>query len=668
MTNEAPRPDGEPPAGGPASDVPDRFTVDFSGLTLLGIYRVEEKIAEGGMGSIYSGRDENLGMRVVIKVPHVKFLSEPGFRPRFAREIKELVRLAHPHIARILAQGEHEDVPFFVLQYLGGGTLEERMEASEGPLPQDDFVPWMRTMATTLDFVHARGTIHRDVKPANILFDEEGHVFLSDFGVAKVLEAEDANLTDMGTGIGSPKYMAPEQGFGGDLTPAADQYALASMLYECLADQPPFTQGSAIEILVQKSAAPPQALGELVPDLPAAAADVVMRGILKAPEERYASCRAFMDAFDVALAPAPEIHAAPAAPVRKSKVVAFLVGGLLLFLGLLLLLVVGVLLRGGGYVLLPGEGAVNRIGEFEVKLVEAGAEPQRALRYRWTDMGEDALTLDYDQRVVISVKRATGLPRGAPKARPVPPVVRDDPRLTFQVACDLDAASAEEDLALRWRVTGFARGAETVTVDPTTPRADAIKKALRGARADEDVAYGALAGEARYSPNGLLRTHGLKDGLQIPASSHQQLEVIAWVLRTLPIPFPVEPVGVGAVWEVTEVAKFMGMRLRHTKRYELLALDGDRVEVKASVTQIANEQELKLLETGDAHIKAKLLALTGRGQSTAVVHLDHAAPLSSSFRMRLDMEVEYSEMAGAPPGLVVPGGMVIDLEINLARR
>jgi hypothetical protein len=668
MTNDAPLPEDGPPAGEGASDVPDRFTVDFSGLTLLGIYRVEEKIAEGGMGSIYSGRDENLGMRVVIKVPHVKFLSEPGFRPRFAREIKELVRLAHPHIARILAQGEHEQVPFFVLQYLGGGTLEERMEACEGPLPREEFVPWMRTMATTLDFVHARGTIHRDVKPANILFDEDGHVFLSDFGVAKVLEAEDANLTDVGTGIGSPRYMAPEQGIGGDLTPSADQYALASMLYECLADRPPFTQRSAIEILVQKSAAPPDALGDLVPDLPAAAADVVMRALAKQPEDRHDSCSAFLDAFDEASAPAPDVPAAPVPPKAKSRVVAFLVGGLLLFLAVLLVVVVGVLLRGGSDFPPPGEGAVNRIGEFEVKLVEAGAEPWRALRYRWKDAGEDALTLDYHQKVVISVKRATGMPPGTPKGRHIAPVVRDEPRLAFQVACDLDAPSAEEDLSLRWRVTEFARSAGSAEPDPTGPRADAIKEAMRGAREREDGAYRSLAGEASYSPNGLLRSHGLHDGLQIPSSSRQQLEVIAWVLRTLPIPFPVEPAGVGAIWEVTEVAEFMGMRLRHTKRYELMALDGDRVQVKASVTQIANEQELKLLETGDDRMKAKLLALTGRGHSTAVVHLDHAAPVSSSFRMRLDMEVEYSNMVGAPPGLVVPGGMVIDVDINLARR
>ncbi len=165
-------------------DVPPRFAVDLAGATLLGIYRVEKKIADGGMGSVWLGEDTNLGREVVVKVPHIRFLGEAGFRARFTREIAELVRLEHPNIVRILAQGTHEEVPFFVLQYLGGGSLESRLEAAgDGPRSADAVVSWLRTIAATLDFVHSRGVVHRDVKPENILFDEEGHVFLSDFGV-----------------------------------------------------------------------------------------------------------------------------------------------------------------------------------------------------------------------------------------------------------------------------------------------------------------------------------------------------------------------------------------------------------------------------------------------------------------------------------------------------
>ncbi|MHC4471898.1 MAG: serine/threonine protein kinase, partial [Planctomycetota bacterium] len=233
-------------------DVPSRFAVDFTGATLLGIYRVERKIADGGMGSVWLGEDTNLGRKVVVKVPHVRFLGESGFRARFTREITELVRLEHPNIVRILAQGTHEEIPFFVLQYLGGGSLENQLEAvGDGPRGTDTVVPWLRTIAATLDFVHGRGVVHRDVKPENILFDEEGHVFLSDFGVVKALD-EDLNVTEAGTGVGSPKYMAPEQGLGRPVEGAADQYGLATAVYEAIAGRLPFEGGSALEILLNK--------------------------------------------------------------------------------------------------------------------------------------------------------------------------------------------------------------------------------------------------------------------------------------------------------------------------------------------------------------------------------------------------------------------------------
>ena len=155
-------------------DVPSRFALDFTGATLLGIYRVRSRIADGGMGAVYLADDTTLGRKVVVKVPHVRFLAEPGFRARFRREVSELVRLEHPHVVRVLAQGEHEEVPYFVLQYLGGGSLEDRL--AHGTQTVDEVLSWQPAMAQTLDFVHQRGIVHRDVKPANVLFDEAGHV------------------------------------------------------------------------------------------------------------------------------------------------------------------------------------------------------------------------------------------------------------------------------------------------------------------------------------------------------------------------------------------------------------------------------------------------------------------------------------------------------------
>src|SRR5262245_19522456 len=254
-------------------DVPARFQVDLEGRVLGGTFHVLKKLAEGGMGSVYLARDETLGREVVVKVPHARFLGERGFRARFHREVSELVRLEHLHVVRILAKGEIDDVPYFVLAYLRGGSLEDRLRA--GPLSAEATWTWLPTVARTLDFVHSRGVVHRDVKPGNILFDEQDHVFLSDFGVVKALADRDSDLTGVGAGIGSPLYMAPEQGLGKEVGGAADQYALASTVYECLAGEPPFGRGSAVEVLVRKDRERPPPLRDRARDVPEACAAAV---------------------------------------------------------------------------------------------------------------------------------------------------------------------------------------------------------------------------------------------------------------------------------------------------------------------------------------------------------------------------------------------------------
>jgi hypothetical protein len=300
--------------------VPERFRVDFTGTCLLGLYEVRERIAEGGMGSVYLAEDLGLHRKVVIKVPHARFLSDPRFLARFAREIDELVRLEHPHIVRILAQGRHEDVPYLVLQYLAGGSLEERMVAAQGhPLETQDVLGWARTVAETLDFIHERGTIHRDVKPGNILFDERGHVYLSDFGVAKVLSGESVELTEEHVGVGSPQHMAPEQGLGIELSPRADQYALASMTYAALSGRAPYPGDSPVQILVRKNQADPEPLVDLAPDLPLAASDAVARAMARVPEERFPSCRAFVEALERAFRTPVVV---PLARPRRGRLVA----------------------------------------------------------------------------------------------------------------------------------------------------------------------------------------------------------------------------------------------------------------------------------------------------------------------------------------------------------
>src|SRR5438552_10424619 len=166
------------------------------GLLLAdGRYQIVDKLGEGGMGFVYRARDLRLDCDVVIKVPRRAMLEDAGFAGRFSREIRSLVQLAHPHIVRLTDVGEHDGVPFAVMQYLSGGSLHDRQRPAGdaravGPLLQE-LRAWLPGVATALDFIHQQHYIHRDIKPHNILFDEHGHVYLSDFGIAKVLADDD---------------------------------------------------------------------------------------------------------------------------------------------------------------------------------------------------------------------------------------------------------------------------------------------------------------------------------------------------------------------------------------------------------------------------------------------------------------------------------------------
>jgi serine/threonine-protein kinase len=276
--------------------------VEFDGLSLLGRYRVEGKVAEGGMGAVYRALDSNLGTPVVVKVPHERLLADDSFRRRFEAEIAELIRLPHRGIVPILARGEHERVPFFVLPWLGGGSLASRLESLPGRRQSpEEVAAWLRTVASTLDFVHARGVVHRDVKPGNILFDEHGECYLSDFGIAKVVAADAPSLTSTGLTVGSPVYMAPEQVTSNDVSPRADQYALASTVYEALCGAPPFEGSNAMEIVVRKQGHDPRPVLERAPNVPAAIGAAVARALSRDPSARFPTCTAFAREVETAL-------------------------------------------------------------------------------------------------------------------------------------------------------------------------------------------------------------------------------------------------------------------------------------------------------------------------------------------------------------------------------
>ncbi len=621
--------EAQTPEGAPDSDVPDRFTVDFTGLTLLGTYEVTKKLADGGMGSVYLGTDTNLNRQVVIKVPHVRFLGEPGFRTRFTREISELVRLEHPNIVGILAQGEHEEVPYFVLQFLGGGSLEDVFDAREGKgSPPEDYLPWLRTISGTLDFVHGRGTVHRDVKPANVLFDEEGHVFLSDFGVAKAMENEDVNLTEAGTGIGSPRYMAPEQGFGHELTPSADQYALASMVYEAVSGRPPFTEKSPVELLVKKGGSDPDDLCEVAPELPAEAGAAVMRALSREPEARHPSCAAFSEAFEDGLRP-KEPETADETPRGRLLLVA---------LALIPLLVVVFLLNKDKQPEGPADAATNEAGGMRLTLLDAGTEPRRPMRY--------VIPAGSRERVTLRIKQVTDMKIGG-EPYPMP----ENPTVIYILDVVIDEVAKNGDLHLSWTTAD-------VEFDEDTELPEALLEHLGKLK----EGYKRFAGSAVMAPNGLTRNAELRGADGLTPAARGQLESVWWVVRNIAMAFPVEPVGHGARWEISETVDMIGMRLADTSTFELKKLDGDSFEITAFSAQTAAEQ--KMTTFGD--IDTTLLSHHGRAKGGFNGDLAHLSPGRFQFAISMDMKMRFAGMRMKEED--EPEDMESDMHIDLEMR
>jgi serine/threonine-protein kinase len=288
---------------------------NWVGLVLAGDrYQVTGKLGEGGMGLVYRASDRHLGCDVVIKVPRPAMLQDPGFAGRFAREIRSLVQLVHPHIVRITDVGQHEGLPFAVMQYLPGGSLRDRLRPGPDgrllPPPAAELRGWLPGAAEALDFIHSQHFVHRDVKPENTLLDGYGNVYLSDFGIAKVLAegpgADPATvMTGAGIVLGTLPYMAPEVLLGERFDGRADQYALAVTVYQMLSGCLPYDGTTPAALLLQVTSQAPIPLHERLPGLSRAVAAAVQKGLRREPTGRYENCRAFAEAVLAAVLDVP---------------------------------------------------------------------------------------------------------------------------------------------------------------------------------------------------------------------------------------------------------------------------------------------------------------------------------------------------------------------------
>lgn len=261
----------------------------------LARFRIEALVGRGGMGVVYRARDRS-GRKVALKVLPAELSADPGARLRFEREAATVAGLDHPAVIPIYAAGEAEGTLFIAMHYVEGCDLHHLLRAT-GALPADRALAICEQVAGALDAAHARGIVHRDVKPANVLVETEapGRCFLTDFGVMRDAAAT-SGLTAAGQLVGTLEYVAPEQIEGLPLDGRADGYALACVLFECLTGRPPFHAAEkAATIWAHLNEPPPRASAER-PELPASVDAVIARQLSKVPEERYESCSTFATA------------------------------------------------------------------------------------------------------------------------------------------------------------------------------------------------------------------------------------------------------------------------------------------------------------------------------------------------------------------------------------
>ena len=259
-------------------------------------YSVEREIGAGGMATVYLARDLKHDRQVAVKVLDPDLAQSLG-PERFLREIKTAANLTHPHILPVHDSGEADGFLFYVMPYVKGESLRERL-TSEGQLPVEDAVLIAREIADALAYAHGEGVIHRDIKPANIML-EAGHAVLADFGVAHaVAEAKDERMTKRGMSVGTPAYMSPEQATGEqDLDGRSDQYALGCVLYEMLSGETPFTGPTPAAVLARQVSGRVPSLTVVRPNLPKGLVKAIEKALAKVPADRHQTGSDFIHAI-----------------------------------------------------------------------------------------------------------------------------------------------------------------------------------------------------------------------------------------------------------------------------------------------------------------------------------------------------------------------------------
>ncbi|GAC1342410.1 MAG: hypothetical protein NVSMB29_14080 [Candidatus Dormibacteria bacterium] len=266
----------------------------------LGRYVITDFVGRGGMASVYKAYHSGLDRHVAIKVLPDFFAQDPVARERFQQEAVAVAKLRHPNILAVYDYGEESGVPYIVSEFIEGGTLTDRMAGRA--LTGEEVSRLLAPVAAALDYAHAQGILHRDVKPTNIMLGAEGMPILGDFGLAKMLSGGQ-RLTQVGATLGTPEYMAPEQSLGQEVTVAADIYSLAVIAYEMLVGDVPFSGPTPVVLMLAHIQTPPPPPRERNPELSQNVEEALLRGLAKVPAERYPSASQLVQAIFTAASP-----------------------------------------------------------------------------------------------------------------------------------------------------------------------------------------------------------------------------------------------------------------------------------------------------------------------------------------------------------------------------
>ena len=284
---------------------------------MLGPYRIINQIGRGGMATVYKAYQSSVDRYVAVKVLPSQLAESREFATRFQQEARIIAKLEHPHILPVFDYGESDGVAYFVMRYLEAGTLKDRMDAGR-PLPVNEIDKLFTQLAGALSYAHSHGVIHRDLKPANALIDSQGNVFLTDFGIAKLLESASPRLTQTDAIMGTPAYISPEQAQGHKVDQRSDIYSLGIILYEMVTGSVPFVAETPLAVLFKHISDPLPPPSVVKPDIRPAMEKVILKALAKDPKDRFATAAEFVAAWERALQTVETVAESETVPPRQT--------------------------------------------------------------------------------------------------------------------------------------------------------------------------------------------------------------------------------------------------------------------------------------------------------------------------------------------------------------